>query len=157
MSWTNECTDSNYFKVKNPKEVRNVLESMGFDVYENEGSLRFITSGQGIFFDEDTKVLSSKDTNGKVLGVYSSTLNISGNEEQRINPDEGVVTPVVEYLQEQLLDKQYITITCAGFESRSSGSFDPFGDVTIITKQDVKFVSLAGAVRTYLKENNLAT
>ena len=67
-----------------------------------------------------------------------------------------MVTPVLEYLQDQLLDNGYITITCAGFESRSSGSYSPFGDVTIITKTDVEFGSLYHIVDKYIQEHNLA-
>lgn len=166
MSWTNECTESNYFKVKNTDEVREVFELMGFNVYTNDNSISFVTSGEGPSFDESVEVvLSIKpiSTEGKeknLIGIISDYTNNSIDlddleEEYGVRQGEYVVTPIVEYLQEQLLNEQYITVTCAGFESRCSGSFSPFGEVTIITKNTVKFMSLAQEVYKFLEENTL--
>ena len=166
MSWTNECTESNEFKVKNPQEVREVLELMGFDVYGNDNSLSFVTSGEGTFFDEGAEVvlslrpISIEGTEKNLIGIISDfscdSIDLGTIEEEYgIKDGEYMVTPVLEYLQDQLLDKEYITVTCAGFESRCSGSWSPFGDVTIITKNNTKFFSLSQEVNKYLKENTL--
>lgn len=166
MSWTNECTESNQFKVRNPQEVREVLELMGFDVYENENGLSFVTSGEGTFFDEGAEVvlslkpISMEGTEKNLIGIISdfSCKSIDLNtvtEEYGVKDGEYMVTPVLEYLQDQLLDKEYITVTCVGFESRCSGFNSPFGDVTIITKNNTEFFSLSQAVDKYLKENTL--
>ena len=166
MSWTNECTESNEFKVKNPQEAREVLELMGFDVYGNDNSISFVTSGEGTFFDEGAEVvlslkpISIEGTEKNLIGIISDYTNdgIDLNDlesEYGVKQDEIMITPIIEYLQDQLLDKEYITVTCAGFESRCSGSYSPFGDVTVITKNDTKFFSLSQAIDSYLKEDTL--
>ena len=166
MSWTNECTESNEFKVKNPQEVREVLELMGFNVYGSDNGLSFITSGEGTFFDEGAEIvlslkpISIEGTEKNLIGIISDfscdSIDLGTIEEEYgIKDGEYMVTPVLEYLQDQLLDKEYITVTCAGFESRCSGSYSPFGDVTIITKNNTKFFSLSQEVDKYLKENTL--
>ena len=166
MSWTNECTESNEFKVRNPQEVREVLELMGFDVYESTNGLSFVTSGEGTFFDEGVEVvlslrpISIEGEEKNLIGIISDYSNDSIDldtieDEYGVKEGEYMVTPMLEYLQDQLLDKEYITVTCAGFESRCSGSCSPFGDVTIITKNNTEFFSLSQTVDKYLKENTL--
>ena len=149
MSWTNECTESNQFKVKNTEEVKEVLELMGFDVYTDNGSISFVTSGEGVFFNDMTEVvLSIKPVNDKnLIGIISDYTDKSVNlnnleEEYGIKQDEVVVTYITEYLQDQLLEDEHVTITCAGFDSRMSGSYSPFGDILVITKNKVGFGSL---------------
>jgi hypothetical protein len=169
MSWTNECTESNVFKVKNTKEVKEVLELMGFIVYGDEDKgIDFITSGEGTFFDENTEVVLAKKpisiegVEKNLIGIISDYTNDSIDtgdleEEYGVTEEDVMIIPIIEYLQDQLLDdKQYITVTCAGFESRCSGSFSPFGDITVITKNSTKFMSLSCAIDNILKEENLA-
>lgn len=167
MSWTNECTESNQFKVKNVEEVKQVLESMGFITYVEDNSISFSTSGEGVFFDESTEVVLSlnpieidgldKPTN--FVGIISESCMESIDLEDigyDLTKDDVIVTPITEYLQDQLLDeKEYVTVTCAGFESRCSGSFSPFGDVTVITKNSMDFTSLYSAIDEILKKNSL--
>lgn len=148
MSWTNECTESNNFKVKNTEEVKEVLKLMGFDVYLDNG-IYFVTSDEGTFFNEEAEVvLSIKPVNDKnLIGIISDYTNDSVDldnleEEYGIKQDEVTVTPITEYLQDQLLENEHVTITSAGFESRSSGSHSPFGDIIVITKNKVNFGSL---------------
>ena len=160
MSWTNECTESNNFKVKNTQEVKEVLELMGFVVYNSDDILSFNTSGEGTFFDEGTEVVQSlkpiniEGTQKNLIGIISDYTidSIDINELEStygVKEGEYMVTPIIEYLQEELLDNEYITITCAGFESNSRGSHSPFGYV-IITKNDTKFFSTSRIVEEYL-------
>lgn len=153
MSWTNECTESNQFKVKNTEEVKEVLELMGFDVYTDKGFISFVTSGEGTFFDDMANVVLSikpvniEGTEKNLIGIVSDYTNDSVclddlEEEYGVKQDEVMVTPITEYLQEQLLENEHVTITSAGFESRCSGSYSPFGDITVITKDKVGFGSL---------------
>lgn len=166
MSWTNECTESNLFKVINPKEVKQVLENMGFNVYESEEGL-FFGSDEGTFFNEDTEVVLSLkpstidglDGPTNFVGIISDYCMESVDLEDigyGLTKDDIMVVPIVEYLQDQLKDeKEYITVICAGFESRTNGSCSPFGDVTFITKNTTDFVSLYKAVDDFLEKNNL--
>lgn len=160
MSWTNECTESSFFKVKDTQEVKAVLEQMGFDVCDKYEEGIYFGSSEGTYFDENTEVvLSIKPVNDKnLIGIISDYANDSVDLEE-VKKEYGeqiMVLSITEYLQDELLDnKQYIAVTCAGFESRLSGSHSPFGDVIIITKYDVKFIGLAHEVDKYLKEKEL--
>ena len=63
MSWTNECSESNFFKVKNTEEVRKVLEHLSFEVHENEGKI-FLYGGSeedSAYLDEDAEVVIAKE------------------------------------------------------------------------------------------------
>lgn len=168
MSWTNECTESNQFKVKNVEEVKQVLESMGFITYAGGNSIAFSTSGEGTFFDDNAEVVLSlkpikkeeQEEPTNFVGIISDYCMESVDLENigyDLTKDNVVVQSITEYLQDQLQnEKEYITVTCAGFESRCSGSFSPFGDVTVITKNTTEFMSLYKAVDDILKKNNLA-
>lgn len=167
MSWTNECTESNQFKVKNAKEVKQVLENMGFITYVKDNSISF-GSDEGTFFNEDTEVVLSLNPIEKeeqeeptnFVGIISDYCIESVDLDDigyGLTKDNVVVQDITEYLQDQLVDeKEYITVTCAGYESRCSGSCSPFGDVTVITKNTTDFMSLYKAADDILKKNNLA-
>ena len=147
MSWTEECTESNSFKVKHVEEVRQVLESMGFTVYTEDDSISFITSGEGVFFDDNAEVvLSNTPIMGtNFVGILSYCLDNdleSMLEEDDLKEEDVTIQPIVEYLQEELLTDEYIAITNAGFEGRGSGSFNPFGCVIFITKNNVTSMGL---------------
>ena len=155
MSWTNECTESNKFTVKDVNQVKHVLEDMGFDVYRDDNSLSFVTSGEGVFFNEDTQVVLQ---DGEYIGIISDYIEepVMLDEDGTLNGQEVKALYITDYLQEQLSDdKQYIAVTCAGYEGRSSGSYSPFGDVTVITKNNTEFVSLQRAIDNILAKNNI--
>jgi hypothetical protein len=163
MSWTNECTESNYFKVKNTDEVREVFELMGYDVYvSKDNEIEISTDDEGGFLDMEAEVvlslkpISIEGTEKNLIGIISDCLNSSIElddleKEYGVTKNEVQIVPVEEYLQDQLLnEKEYIAITCAGFECRCSGSHSPFGEVTIITKNEVWWSSLASTMDEYL-------
>ena len=162
MSWTNECTESNQFRVKNVEEVRNVLECMGFNVENQDNLISFSTSGEGVYFDDNTEVVLSikpiPPTNENLIGLISDSIAESVDfdtleEDYGLKQEEVLVIPIIEYLQDQLLtEEEYVIITCAGFESRCGGSFNPFGDVTVITQKNVKYSCLYNQAQNLLKE-----
>ena len=164
MGWTNECTESNQFKVGNVKEVKQVLESMGFITYVKDDSVAFSTSGEGTFFDDNAEVVLSlkpikkegQEEPTNFVGIISDycmegiDLHDIGYE---LTTNDVMVQPITEYLQEQLFNEdERIIITCAGFESRCSGSFSPFGDVTVITKTSINFQNLYQLAEEFLKK-----
>lgn len=163
MSWTNECTESNQFKVGNVKEVRQVLESMGFTTYVEDNSISFTTSGEGTFFDDNAEVVLSfkpiekedqlEPTNFVgIISDYSIESIDLHDIGYNLSVNDVMVQSITEYLQDQLLNEdEHIIITCAGFESRCGGSFNPFGDVTVITKGGIKSNSLHQLVKEFLK------
>jgi hypothetical protein len=161
MSWTNECTESNQFKVGNVEEVKQVLESMGFITYVEDNSISFATSGEGTFFDDSAEVVLSlkpikKEEPTNFVGVISDYCAESVDLHDigyGLTTNDIMVQPITEYLQEQLLNEdEHIIITCAGFESRCSGSFAPFGDVTVITKTGINFGNLYQLAEKFLKK-----
>lgn len=164
MSWTNECTESNQFKVRNVEEVKQVLESMGFITYVEDNSISFVTSGEGAFLDDSAEVVLSfkpikkeeQEEPTSFVGIISDCCAESidlHNIGYGLTTNNVIVQPIIEYLQEQLLNEdEYIAITCAGFESRCSGSYAPFGDVTVITKTSINFKNLCQVAEEFLKK-----
>jgi hypothetical protein len=164
MSWTNECTESNQFKVGNVKEVKQVLESMGFITYVENDSISFSTSGEGTFFDDNAEVVLSlkpiekegQEEPTNFVGIISDYCMESVDLHDigyGLSTNDVMVLSITEYLQDQLYDeKEYITVTCAGFESRCSGSYSPFGDVTVITKTSINYKNLYQLAEEFLKK-----
>ena len=136
MSWTCECTESTKFTVKNPKQVKQVLTDIGFEVYEDEKGLCFF-GDEGNYFDYDCEVFLTKKDNTYVAvnnpqfydGELADRMEELGLEDEDID-----TISIYEYLQDQLTEGSYILITNAGYDERSSGKFSPFGSVEIITK-----------------------
>ena len=143
MSWTCECTESTNFKVKNTKEVKEVLTDVGFDVYEKEGELSFFGE-EGTYMDEECEVvLSLKPV--EIEGELKNYIGLDNpqacdNDYEEIMEELGLEekdimrVPIYEYLQDQLEEGSYIVITNAGYEERTAGKYCPFGGVEIITK-----------------------
>lgn len=166
MSWTNEFMESNAFKVKNIDEVEKVLELMGMDTCRTEDQA-ICFYGDEVYFDDDTEVILSLkpiEIDGErrnLLGIYNYSSNNcididEVKEEHNLTEDDYMVVPITEYLQDQLTDdKQYIAITTAGYEGRSAGKFNPFGEVTVITKNGTEFVSLYSATQDILKRKHI--
>ena len=162
MSWTNEFMESSAFKVKNTEEVKEVLNRMGMDTLVTEDNA-ICFYGDEVYFDEDTEVILSLKPieNKNLLGIYSYSSNNcidldEVKEEYNLTEDDYMVVPITEYLQDQLADdKQYIAITTAGYEGRSAGNFNPFGELTVITKNGTDFVSLYSATQEILKKHNI--
>lgn len=160
MSWTNECTESNQFKVGNVEEVKQVLESMGFITYVEDNSISFT---EGTFFDDNAEVVLSfkpikkeeQEEPTNFVGIISDCCESIDlhNIGYGLTTNDVIVQPITEYLQEQLLNEdEHIAITCTGFESRCSGSFAPFGDVTVITKTSINFKNLYQVAEEFLKK-----
>jgi len=159
MSWTTEFLESSAFKVKHPKEVKQVLELMGFSVDTHDNQINFYSTDNE-YFDEDTEVVLSlkpitvegKEEPTNIIGIISDSCMESVDLEE-LEKDTYMVQSITEYLQDELTDeKQYITIMNVGFEGRISGNYNPFGDLTFITKNTVKFSSLWATEQQFKKE-----
>jgi len=158
MSWTNECLESSEFKVKQIKEVREVLNLMGFVTYETEGKVCFYSSGEGTWFDEDTEVVLSlkpfeKEGNvTNLIGIISDNIMNSVDLDE-LEKDTYMVVNITEYLQDQLVDEEeFISMVDCGFESRSGGDSNPFGCAVFITKNNVKWINLGCWVDKQVEE-----
>ena len=161
MSWTNCCTESNEFKVKDTKEVKSVLEHMGFIVYPNEDKdTLYIVGDEETFFDENAEVVLSLKpietdeglTNlvGVALDCYWEVENML--QDFKLKEEDVMILPIVEYIQDQLVEGSAFILTSAGFEGRCRGNSSPFGDVFFITKNHVEFYSLASYINNKAKE-----
>ena len=163
MSWTTEYSESNSFKVKNPREVAKVLEQLGFSVEILKDNYIIFWSDENAYLDENAEVtLSLKPV--KVEGEEEPT-HFLGVSSLDITPDladlgltenDIIVQHLFEYLQDELLDEnQYIKYIDVGYEGRLSGNSSPFGDVTVIGKCGVKFASLYQIADELVKELTL--
>ena len=154
MSWTEQLTESNTFKVKNPNEVFKVLDLMGMDAHVKDNEITFFGDSESYFDDYTEVVLSLKplEDGTNLLGIISDFIEDSIDLDD-LEEDTYKVMDITDYLQDQLIDeKQYITITCVGFEGRMSGNNSPYGDITFITKNTIKFSSLARAEEQFKRE-----
>lgn len=144
MSVTTEAVKINDFKVKNPKLVNQVLEQLGFDVVIHaDGSMSATADANCI--DDTTHVV----INGEDVAVYGEQLcNLE-------DMDEGKAITFTEFMQDQLLDKEYMAIYVVGTESRISGIVDTWGYVTCITKKAQKDISLDEEVYKFLAEEGI--
>lgn len=144
MSVTTEAVKTNDFKVKNPELVSQVLEQLGFNVviYADE-SINATADANCI--DDTTHVV----INGEDVEVYGEQLcNLE-------DMDEGKAITFTEFMQDQLLDKEYMAIYVVGTESRISGIVDTWSYVTCITKKAQKDISLDGEVYKFLAEEGI--
>ena len=160
MSWTNECTESNRFKVENVEEVKQVLESMGFITYVEDN---FISFDEGTFFDDSAEVVLSlkpikkeeQEELTNFVGIISDCCESVDLHDigYGLTTNDIMILPITEYLQDQLFNEdEYIIITCAGFESHCSGSYSPFGEITVITKTNINSKNLYQLAEEFLKK-----
>ena len=162
MSWTNELTESSCFKVKHPQEVKQVIELMGLSVNLKENQIDFYSTDNEYFDDNTEVVLSLKpitieglEEPTNIIGIISDSCmeSVDLNE---LEDDTYVVQSITDYLQDELIDEQqYITIMSAGFEVRMSGNYNPFGDITFITKNTVKGASLWSLENQFKEETGI--
>lgn len=164
MTWTQECIQSNTFKVKNLSDVIVLFRNMGFCVYQEQDRITIIGSEDGADTDfEDIQVVLLKNGTVKstwqgvdyqttLLGYVNPNRDIGVSdilyETNKIYPDLNVsaddveVVEFIPYIQRELLEGERFVITTAGFEGRTSGTFNPYGSVEIITKGEHAYHSL---------------
>lgn len=142
MSVTTVAVMTNDFKVKNPKLVKQVLEQLGFNVSIYKDDSINATSEEDNIDDTTYVVVNSKEN----VTVYSELLcNLE-------DMDKNKAIPFTEFIQDQLLEKEHITIYVVGTESRISGLVGLGGYATCITKKAQKHISLHEEVSKFLAE-----
>ena len=162
MSMTNCCTESNEFKVKDTKEVKSVFERMGFYAHLNKGlnTLYVIGEEETYFCDTAEVVLSLEpiETETGLTNLVGVTTDCFEGEvedmllDYNLKMEDVMVVPIIEYIQDQLIEGSAFVVTSVGFESRSGGNSSPFGDVYFITKNHVEFYSLTDYINNKAKE-----
>ena len=143
MSVTSLAVVTNDFKVKNPKLVKEVLEQLGFEVSITEDESIFATAEEDNTDDTTQVVIDNEEVKvyGEVLGNFSE-----------MGEDEKKAITFTEFMQDQLLEDEYVLFRVVGTESRMCGVIDVWSYAICITKKADTIVSLSSAINKFLAE-----
>ena len=143
MSVTSLAVVTNDFKVKNPKLVKEVLEQLGFEVSITEDESIFATAEEDNTDDTTQVVIDNEEVKvyGEVLGNFSE-----------MGEDEKKAITFTEFMQDQLLEDEYVLFRVVGTESRICGVIDVWSYAICITKKAYTIVSLSSAINKFLAE-----
>ena len=146
---------SNTFKVKDVKLVSRLLQSAGFytDVYED--SICFYDNEDGAYlcdmevvYYNDIPVTVSTDYNDD-QDIYDAITEQLGIEEKDIHLSLMTKQDLFDFLQEQLLDKEYVMVTEVGHEGlRYQGACG-----VVITKKSIKWIDLNRALEQVAEQD----
>ena len=143
MSVTSVAVVTNDFKVKNPKLVKEVLEQLGFEVSITEDESIFATAEEDNIDDTTQVVIDNEEVKvyGEVLGNFSE-----------MGEDEKKAITFTEFMQDQLLEDEYVLFRVVGTESRICGVIDVWSYAICITKKAHTIVSLSSVINKFLAE-----
>ena len=141
MSHTTVSVITNDFKVQNSKLVKKVLEQLGFEVSIAEDE-SIVATAEEDNIDDTTHVVVDHEE----VKVYSELL---GNSSEM---DKEKAITFTEFMQDQLLEKEYITFHVVGTESRMCGVVDVWSYATCITKKAHTVISLSDEINKFLAE-----
>lgn len=147
---------SNDFKVKNPKEVYKVFDSLGYEYSTHNESSVALASYETCWDTDHLVLVTRKDK--EVVGVIPSYEVDFYNLEEWLEEKEldYIVDDIEElsisdYIQYQLLDDSYCAIKEVGNEKLRYN----IGVADVITKRSTKFFNLDSLVEKYIKELDL--
>ena len=143
MSVTTLAVVTNDFKVKNPKLVKEVLEQLGFEVSIAEDESIVATAEEDNIDDTTHVVVDHEEVQvyGEVLGNFSE-----------MGEDEKKAITYTEFMQDQLLEDEYVLFRVVGTESSMCGVIDVWSYAICITKKAYTIVSLSSAINKFLAE-----
>ena len=143
MSVTSVAVVTNDFKVKNPKLVKEVLEQLGFEVSIAEDESIVATAEEDNIDDTTHVVVDHEEVQvyGEVLGNFSE-----------MGEDEKKAITFTEFMQDQLLEDEYVLFRVVGTESRICGVIDVWSYAICITKKAHTIVSLSSVINKFLAE-----
>ena len=143
MSHTTVAVITNDFKVQNPKLVKKVLEKLGFEVSIAEDESIVATAEEDNIDDTTHVVVDHEEVQvyGEVLGNFSE-----------MGEDEKKAITYTEFMQDQLLEDEYVLFRVVGTESRMCGVIDVWSYAICITKKAYTIVSLSSAINKFLAE-----
>ena len=143
MSVTSLAVVTNDFKVKNPKLVKEVLEQLGFEVSITEDESIFATAEEDNIDDTTHVVVDHEEVEvyGEVLGNFSE-----------MGEDEKKAITFTEFMQDQLLEDEYVLFRVVGTESSICGVIDVWSYAICITKKAYTIVSLSSVINKFLAE-----
>ena len=146
MSVTTVAVVTNDFKVKNPKLVEEVLEQLGFEV-SIAGDESIIATAEEDNIDDTTHVVVDNEevqVYGEVLGNFSE-----------MGEDEKKARTFTEFMQDQLLEGEYVLFRVVGTESSICGVIDVWSYAICITKKAYTIVSLSSVINKFLAEEGV--
>ena len=143
MSETTVAVITNNFKVKNPKLVEEVLEQLGFEVSIAEDESIVATAEEDNIDDTTQVVIDNEEVEvyGEVLGNFSE-----------MGEDEKKAITFTEFMQDQLLEDEYVLFRVVGTESSIRGVIDVWSYAICITKKAYTIVSLSDGINKFLAE-----
>ena len=141
MSVTTVEVITNDFKVKNSSLVKKALEQLGFKVSIIEGGSILAAAEEDNIDDTTYVVLDNEEVKvyGELLGNFSEM-------------DKEKAITFTEFMQDQLLEKEYITFHVVGTESRMCGVVDVWSYAICITKKAHTVISLSDEINKFLAE-----
>lgn len=169
MSWTQLAIQSNKFRVHNTVDVMVLFNAVGFDTYKDNDTITVFgnqdtddTDMVDVILLKNGTVISSlnnEDVQTRVLGCTNMDISVDDvlhdkYEDLNLSEDDVEVITYTEYIQRELLDGERLILTLAGFEGRTSGTYNPFGSVEVITKENIYFKSLYNLESELGKEDN---
>ena len=104
---------------------------------------------------EAFKKYSIIDDNNMFNYIYTHNiyqLLIENPNEYKINIISKNKEQLSQFKTQLFNEDEYIIITCAGFESHCSGSYSPFGEITVITKTNINSKNLYQLAEEFLKK-----
>ena len=149
---------SNDFKVKNPKEVYKVFDSLGYE-YSTYTEDSVALASYETCWDTDHVVLMDKKDKRVLNTVLSCDVDFFDLQEwledtlldDEYTCDDIEQVSISDYIQYQLLDDSYCAIKEVGNEKLRYN----IGVADVITKRTTKFFNLDSLVEKYIKELDL--
>ena len=143
MSYATVAVITNDFKVKNSKLVKKVLEQLGFEVSITEDE-SIVATAEEDNIDDTTHVVVDHEE----VQVYGEVLcNFS-----EMGEDEKKAITFTEFMQDQLLEDEYVLFRVVGTESRICSVIDVWSYAICITKKAYTVITLNDGINKFLAE-----
>ncbi len=147
---------SNYFKVKNPQEVVEVLSKLGYEESCNISNNAVCLASYETCWSDEHRVVIDKATKKMVAVINECDLDyfelddawISEMELIEYKLDDLKDVSVTEYIQHQLVPNSYFAVKEVGNEKLRYN----IGYAEVITKNNVKWFNLDRLIETYITE-----
>ena len=143
MSFTATTLVTNSFKVKNTELVKEVFKKLSFEMSLTDAG-QLIGYAKEDFLDDDIYVAVT----GSDVEVFSACFD---NYDEKENYPQAIIWE--QFIQEQLLNEEFLTIKTTETESRGNYILDTWGSVLVITKNKMFRTNLDLEVDKFLEVN----
>ena len=143
MSFIKTTLVTNSFKVKNAELVKEVFKRLSFEMSLTDAG-RLIGYAKEDFLDDNIYIAVTKSG----VEVFSEYL---GNYDEKENYPQVITWE--QFIQEQLLNEEFLTIKTTETELRGNYILDTWGSVLVITQNKMFRTNLDLQVVNFLKAN----